>query len=48
MIYSNFSLNFDGTKYIIIGSSTELDNVPSNPYSFSFWFPDFGGGGWGS
>ena len=36
--YSNFSLNFDGVKYIIIGSSTELDNVPSNPYSFSFWF----------
>ena len=36
--YSNYSLSFDGTSYIIIGSSTELDNVPSNPHSFSFWF----------
>ena len=38
--YSNYSLSFDGggTSYIDIESSTELDNVPSNPYSFSFWF----------
>ena len=37
--FENYSLDFDGgSEYIIIGSSTELDNVPSNPYSFSFWF----------
>ncbi len=35
---SNYSINFDGNQYVIIGSSTELDNAPSNPYSFSFWF----------
>lgn len=37
--FESYSLDFDGgSEYIIIGSSTELDNVPSNPYSFSFWF----------
>ena len=35
---SNYSMDFDGTSYITIQSSTELDNVPSNSHSFSFWF----------
>ena len=35
----NYGLTFSGSsEYLIIDSSTELDNVPSNPYSFSFWF----------
>jgi len=36
---SNYSMTFDGSSQNInIQSSTELDNIPSNPYSFSFWF----------
>jgi hypothetical protein len=36
--FENYSLDYYGSEYVIIGSSTELDNAPSNPYSFSFWF----------
>ena len=35
----NYGLTFSGSsEYIIVDSSTVLDNVPLNPYSFSFWF----------
>ena len=35
--HSLYSMDFGAADYINVGSSTELDNVPSGPYSISFW-----------